>query len=194
MASIQNVTAAASSATTAAAAGGPAAGSSSTDIQDRFLKLLVTQLKNQDPLNPMDNAQLTSQESRIATLENDLLTANANLHTSETRVTQLEQQFALNNMRVPAVPNSARPFASPQSTAFTVSTQTSAWLPLVSDVANTEPRSEAQFLQLEEEVRELTTAFTLAIERSPTAHGTFIAQLRDRTRKDAETLYFTVGS
>ena len=29
--------------------------------QDRFLKLLVTQLKNQDPLSPMDNAQLTSQ-------------------------------------------------------------------------------------------------------------------------------------
>ena len=24
--------------------------------QDRFLKLLVTQMKNQDPLNPMDNA------------------------------------------------------------------------------------------------------------------------------------------
>jgi flagellar basal-body rod modification protein FlgD len=68
MASIQNVTAAASSATTAAAAGGPAAGSSSTDIQDRFLKLLVTQLKNQDPLNPMDNAQLTSQLSQISTV------------------------------------------------------------------------------------------------------------------------------
>ena len=67
MASIQNVTAAASSATTAAA-GGPAAGSSSTDIQDRFLKLLVTQLKNQDPLNPMDNAQLTSQLSQISTV------------------------------------------------------------------------------------------------------------------------------
>ena len=52
----------------AAAAGGPAAGSSSTDIQDRFLKLLVTQLKNQDPLNPMDNAQLTSQLSQISTV------------------------------------------------------------------------------------------------------------------------------
>ena len=27
------------------------------DTQDRFLKLLVTQMKNQDPLNPMDNAR-----------------------------------------------------------------------------------------------------------------------------------------
>lgn len=34
-------------------------------IQDRFMKLLVTQLKNQDPLNPMDNAQMTSQLAQI---------------------------------------------------------------------------------------------------------------------------------
>jgi flagellar basal-body rod modification protein FlgD len=40
----------------------------SSDIQDRFLKLLVTQLKNQDPLSPMDNAQLTSQLSQISTV------------------------------------------------------------------------------------------------------------------------------
>ncbi len=36
--------------------------------QDRFLKLLVTQLKNQDPLSPMDNAQLTSQIAQINTV------------------------------------------------------------------------------------------------------------------------------
>jgi flagellar basal-body rod modification protein FlgD len=35
---------------------------------DRFLKLLVTQLKNQDPLNPMDNAQITSQMAQISTV------------------------------------------------------------------------------------------------------------------------------
>lgn len=33
--------------------------------QDRFLKLLVTQLKNQDPLNPMDSAETTSQMAQI---------------------------------------------------------------------------------------------------------------------------------
>jgi flagellar basal-body rod modification protein FlgD len=38
------------------------------DAQDRFLKLLVTQLKNQDPLNPMDNAQITSQMAQISTV------------------------------------------------------------------------------------------------------------------------------
>lgn len=36
---------------------------------DRFLKLLVTQLQNQDPLNPMDNAQMTSQMAQISTVE-----------------------------------------------------------------------------------------------------------------------------
>lgn len=38
------------------------------DSQDRFLKLLVTQLKNQDPLNPMDNAQVTTQLAQISTV------------------------------------------------------------------------------------------------------------------------------
>jgi len=37
-------------------------------IQDRFLKLLTTQLRNQDPLNPLDNAQMTSQLAQINTI------------------------------------------------------------------------------------------------------------------------------
>jgi flagellar basal-body rod modification protein FlgD len=41
---------------------------SASEMGDRFLKLLVTQLKNQDPMNPMDNAQLTSQMAQINTV------------------------------------------------------------------------------------------------------------------------------
>ncbi|CAN5706609.1 flagellar hook assembly protein FlgD [soil metagenome] len=41
---------------------------SSSDIQDRFLKLLVAQLANQDPMNPMDNAQMTTQMAQINTV------------------------------------------------------------------------------------------------------------------------------
>lgn len=44
---------------------------SSTDpsaMQDRFLKLLVAQLNNQDPMNPLDNAQVTSQLAQISTV------------------------------------------------------------------------------------------------------------------------------
>ncbi|NYT61972.1 flagellar hook assembly protein FlgD [Alcaligenaceae bacterium] len=39
------------------------------ETQDRFLTLLVTQLKNQDPLNPMDNAQVTSQIAQMSTVQ-----------------------------------------------------------------------------------------------------------------------------
>lgn len=45
--------------------------SSSSDIddaQDRFMTLLVTQMKNQDPLNPLDNAQVTSQLAQLSTV------------------------------------------------------------------------------------------------------------------------------
>ena len=38
------------------------------NAQDRFLKLLVAQLNNQDPMNPMDNAQMTSQIAQINTV------------------------------------------------------------------------------------------------------------------------------
>jgi flagellar basal-body rod modification protein FlgD len=40
----------------------------STASQDRFLKLLVAQLNNQDPMNPMDNAQMTSQMAQMSTV------------------------------------------------------------------------------------------------------------------------------
>ena len=56
-------------ATTGTAATSPVAGTSSAaETSDRFLKLLVAQMKNQDPLNPMDNAQVTSQMAQINTV------------------------------------------------------------------------------------------------------------------------------
>ena len=39
------------------------------EVEDRFLKLLVTQLRNQDPLNPMQNAELTLQLAQMSTVE-----------------------------------------------------------------------------------------------------------------------------
>jgi flagellar basal-body rod modification protein FlgD len=56
---MDRINGAASTASTAADEAGSA---------DRFLKLLVTQMKNQDPLNPMDNAQMTSQIAQINTV------------------------------------------------------------------------------------------------------------------------------
>jgi flagellar basal-body rod modification protein FlgD len=43
------------------------AGSVEAD-QDKFMTLLVTQMKNQDPLNPLDNAQVTSQLAQLSTV------------------------------------------------------------------------------------------------------------------------------
>ncbi|WP_295851859.1 flagellar hook capping FlgD N-terminal domain-containing protein [uncultured Xylophilus sp.] len=53
------------------AAGTDASGNTVTnqsEAQDRFLKLLVAQLNNQDPMNPLDNAQMTSQIAQINTV------------------------------------------------------------------------------------------------------------------------------
>ena len=60
-------------------------GANEAGSQDRFLKLLVTQLKNQDPLSPMDNAQLTSQIAQINTV--------SGIATLNTSVQQLSSQF-----------------------------------------------------------------------------------------------------
>src|SRR4051794_5431604 len=47
----------------------PAAATDSVEADtNKFLTLLVTQLKNQDPLNPLDNAQVTSQLAQLSTV------------------------------------------------------------------------------------------------------------------------------
>ena len=38
------------------------------ETAERFLKLLVTQIQNQDPLNPLDNHQVTTQMAQINTV------------------------------------------------------------------------------------------------------------------------------
>jgi flagellar basal-body rod modification protein FlgD len=47
---------------------GTTANKNAENPQDRFLKLLVTQMKNQDPLKPLDNAEVTSQLAQISTV------------------------------------------------------------------------------------------------------------------------------
>jgi flagellar basal-body rod modification protein FlgD len=78
---------AATSISTAAATPSSSSIASASDAgsQDRFLKLLVTQLQNQDPLSPMDNAQLTSQIAQINTV--------SGIATLNTSVQALSSQF-----------------------------------------------------------------------------------------------------
>ena len=74
------------SAVNATSAAAPPATKNDAGSADRFLKLLVTQLKNQDPLNPMDNAQITSQMAQINTVNG--------IQTLNTTVQSLSSQFA----------------------------------------------------------------------------------------------------
>jgi flagellar basal-body rod modification protein FlgD len=83
----------------AAKAGKAAAGSadasnlggttSAEDQSNRFLKLLVAQMSNQDPLNPMDSAQVTSQMAQISTVQG-VQTLNKTVSGLDTQFTQLQ--------------------------------------------------------------------------------------------------------
>ncbi|MBS0544390.1 MAG: flagellar hook assembly protein FlgD [Proteobacteria bacterium] len=44
-------------------------GSTSAGEESRFLTLLTTQLRNQDPMNPMQNAEITSQLAQMSTVD-----------------------------------------------------------------------------------------------------------------------------
>lgn len=46
----------------------PAPTASAAAAQSQFMTLLVTQMENQDPLNPMDNSQMTSQLAQLSTV------------------------------------------------------------------------------------------------------------------------------
>ena len=41
---------------------------SAAQLQNNFMTMLVTQMQNQDPLNPMDNSQVTSQMAQLSTV------------------------------------------------------------------------------------------------------------------------------
>ena len=61
---------------------------SGSDLQNTFLQLLIAQMKNQDPTNPMDSSQMTSQLAQINTV-----TGIAQLNTS---LTSLATQLTTN--------------------------------------------------------------------------------------------------
>jgi flagellar basal-body rod modification protein FlgD len=63
---------------------------------DKFMKLLVTQLKNQDPMNPMDNAEMTSQLAQMSTVSG-VNKLNATLETLKTSY-QSAEAFQATNM------------------------------------------------------------------------------------------------
>ncbi|MDD5247931.1 MAG: flagellar hook capping FlgD N-terminal domain-containing protein [Rhodocyclaceae bacterium] len=61
--------------------------SSASSQKNTFLTLLTTQLQNQDPLNPLDNSQMTSQLAQISTVDG-ITQLNATLQTLLSNNTQ----------------------------------------------------------------------------------------------------------
>jgi flagellar basal-body rod modification protein FlgD len=106
---------------------GSASGTSSTSpnspssLQQTFLQLLVAQLQNQDPTNPMDSSQMTSQLAQINTVTgisqlNTTLTSLA----SQLSAGQSSQASLLIGQNV-LVPGSTTTVASGASSGFGVS-------------------------------------------------------------------------
>ena len=83
----------------------PATSSSSTTNipganEQTFLQLLVTQLKNQDPTNPVDGTQFVAQLAQFSQLE-QMINANAKL-------TQIHQDLTA-NQQTPGNPATGTP-------------------------------------------------------------------------------------
>jgi len=76
--------------------GSTSSAGSSTDLAHTFLTLLVAQMNNQDPLNPVDNSQLTTQMAQISTV-----TGIGTLNTSiNGLLTQLQQSSAIQSAQL----------------------------------------------------------------------------------------------
>jgi flagellar basal-body rod modification protein FlgD len=73
-----------------------ATGTSAQKLSDTFLKLLVAQMNNQDPLNPVDNSQVTSQMAQISTV-----TGISSLNSTVSQlVSQLQQSQAVQSTQL----------------------------------------------------------------------------------------------
>ena len=71
-------------------------GTGSPNLQSTFLQLLVAQMNNQDPLNPTDSTQMTSELAQISTV-----TGINNLNTSVTGLmSQLQQSAAIQSAQL----------------------------------------------------------------------------------------------
>jgi flagellar basal-body rod modification protein FlgD len=67
--------------------------SSASDIQADYMKLLVTQLQNQNPLDPLDNKDMSAQLAQFSQLQQ-----TENLNTSFGKVLNLVQRSYANSL------------------------------------------------------------------------------------------------
>jgi flagellar basal-body rod modification protein FlgD len=115
-----NGTNSASSASSSTSSTGSTTGTSATDLQNTFLQLLVAQLKNQDPTNPMDSSQMTSQLAQINTVSG-ISQLNTTLSSLATQMSAGQQsQAALLIGSTVLAPGSSVTVASGKASSFGV--------------------------------------------------------------------------
>lgn len=89
IANVGSTSAASASAATASAPAAIAAASEAMLGKDAFLSLLVTQLQNQDPMQPQDNGEFIAQLAQFSSLE-QLQQMNKTLDTIASFFSQME--------------------------------------------------------------------------------------------------------
>ena len=96
--------------------------SNSEATTDRFLSLLVAQMKNQDPLNPMDNAQVTSQMAQLSTVEGiESMNATLKALSSSMGASQMSQAASLIGHGVLVPGNTLNPSLQQDALGFELS-------------------------------------------------------------------------
>ena len=110
---------------------------SAATMQDTFLKLLVAQMNNQDPMNPMDNSQITSQMAQISTVSG-IQTMGQNLTSMTSQLASLQaiQGASLVGHQITASGNSLVMNAGKGAGAFTLATDADKVTVTVSDASS----------------------------------------------------------
>jgi flagellar basal-body rod modification protein FlgD len=94
------------------------AAGSAADLQSTFLTLLVTQLQNQDPTNPADSSQMTSQLAQISTVQG-IGQLNTSLSSLSTQLSASQQTQAAALIGQPVLaPGSAMTVTSGTASTF----------------------------------------------------------------------------
>ncbi|NRT58088.1 flagellar hook assembly protein FlgD [Sphaerotilus uruguayifluvii] len=87
-------------------------------MSDQFMKLLITQVQNQDPLNPTDNAQFTSQLAQINTVSG-LEKVNESIASMSSQFLQMQAlQSASLVGRSVIVPGSSLPVSNGRASGY----------------------------------------------------------------------------
>ena len=143
---------------------------------DMFLTLLTTQLRNQDPLDPMDNAEMTNQLVQFANVEQQIA-QNSNL----------EQMITLLNAQSAA---SAVTYIG-KDVQYTDSTTTSSGAPITFGYM---PAEQAETITLKVVDTDGKTVRTLEAERSAQRHTVTWDGLNDDGEEVPEGAYTFVVS